>query len=135
MIEHVRMLRGFRRPLVWLAVWALMIIGVIVLSLMRGPPIPSVLTIGKLDHLIAYVALQATAVQLYTTRRAQMGAALAMVALGIAMELAQGYLTTYRDMSAYDACVDAVGVAIGLAIAWTPLSTILLRFDRRWPRD
>jgi len=112
-----------------------MIIGVIVLSLMRGPPIPSVLTIGKLDHLIAYVALQATAVQLYTTRRAQMGAALAMVALGIAMELAQGYLTTYRDMSAYDACVDAVGVAIGLAIAWTPLSTILLRFDRRWPRD
>jgi VanZ family protein len=111
-----------------------MILGVIVLSLMRGPPIPSVLTIGKVDHLIAYFALQAMAVELYATRRAQWGAAFAMVALGIGMELAQGYLTTYRDMSAYDAFIDAVGVALGFVLAWTPLATILLRIDLRWPR-
>jgi VanZ family protein len=126
-------LRGFVRPRLWLAVWGVMIIGVIVLSLMRGPPIPSVLTIGKADHLIAYFALQAMAVQLYANRRAQWGAALAMVALGIGMELAQGYLTTYRDMSAYDATVDAIGVALGFALAWTPLATIVLSVDQRWP--
>ncbi|HTD29472.1 MAG TPA: VanZ family protein [Xanthomonadaceae bacterium] len=127
-------LRGFRRPLLWLAMWASMIVGVIVLSLVRGPPIPAVLVIGKFDHFIAYFALQAVAVQLYATRRAQMGAALAMVALGIGMELAQGYLTTYRDMSAYDAFIDTVGVAIGFAIAWTPLDTLLLRIDLRLMR-
>jgi VanZ family protein len=118
----------------WFALWVLMIVAVIVLSLMPGPPIPLMLTIGKVDHLIAYLALTVFAVQLYATRRAQLVAALAMVALGIAMELAQGYLTTYRDMSAYDALVDTVGVAIGFATAWTPLATLLLRFDLRWQR-
>jgi len=134
MTDWMVSLRGFRRPRMWFALWVLMIVAVIVLSLMPGPPIPLMLTIGKVDHLIAYLALTVFAVQLYATRRAQLVAALAMVALGIAMELAQGYLTTYRDMSAYDALVDTVGVAIGFATAWTPLATLLLRFDLRWQR-
>ena len=127
-------MRPLRWPRVWLGVWALMILAVVVLSLMPKPPIPPTLTIGKLDHLIAYFALAAFAVQLYMRRRTQLSAAIALVLLGIALEFAQGYLTTYRHMAAYDALIDALGVALGTATAWTPLATILLRIERRFIR-
>ena len=123
-------MRPLRWPRVWLGAWALMILAVIVLSLIPKPPIPPTLTIGKLDHLIAYFALAAFAVQLYLRRRAQLGAAFALVFLGIALEFAQGYLTTYRHMAVYDALIDAFGVALGMATAWTPLATVLLRIER-----
>ena len=127
-------MRPLRWPRVWLGAWALMIVSVIVLSLMPKPPIPPTLTIGKLDHLIAYFALAAFAVQLYMRRRTQLSAAIALVLLGIALEFAQGYLTTYRHMAVYDALIDALGVALGTATAWTPLATILLRIERRFIR-
>jgi VanZ family protein len=129
-----RTLRSFHLTWLWLAVWGLMILGVIVLSLMRGPPIPELLVIGKIDHFIAYVALAAFAVQLFASRNAQSVAALAMVVLGILLELAQGYLTTYRDMSLYDACVDSVGVAAGLATSWMPLANLLQKMEGRFAR-
>ncbi len=124
-------LHPFRRPLLWLAVWALMIAAVIVLSLVPKPPIPQLLMQGKLDHLIAYVALAAFAVQLFEDRVVQTGAGLAMIALGIALELAQGYLTVTRHMATYDALVDSLGVALGLATTWTPLARTLFWVDRR----
>ena len=125
-------LRALRLPRLWLGVWALMIVGVIVLSLMRGPPIPELLTTGKFDHFIAYFSLTVMAVQLYATRDVQFTAALAMIALGILMELAQGYLTTYRDMSMYDAVVDTFGVAMGFAVSWTPMANLLPRIEARF---
>jgi VanZ family protein len=123
-------MRPLRWPRVWLGAWALMIVAVIVLSLIPKPPIPQPLVIGKLDHLIAYFALAAFAMQLYLRPRAQLVAAFAMVLLGIALELAQGYLTTYRHMAVYDALIDTLGVALGTALAWTPLAGILLRIER-----
>ena len=122
-------LREFHRPRIWLALWATMIVAVIVLSLMPKPPIPPSLTIGKLDHGIAYFALAAMAVQLYARPRAHIVAAFALVVLGIALELAQGYLTTWRTMSAYDAAIDALGVGLGLATAWTRQATRLQWLD------
>ncbi len=133
-MQQASALRAFRRPRLWLSLWAAMIGAVIVLSLMPKPPIPPTLMIGKLDHLVAYAALAAMAVQLYASRRAQSRAALAMIALGIALELAQGFLTDYRDMSAYDAMIDTLGVALGFATAWTPLATILESIDARLSR-
>jgi VanZ family protein len=125
-------LRAFSKPRIWVVLWVLMIVAVIVLSLMPKPPIPPTLMIGKLDHLIAYAALAAMAVQLYAARRTQLVAALALVALGVALELAQGYLTSYRHMAAYDALVDALGIALGLATTRTRLATALLRIDTRF---
>jgi hypothetical protein len=108
-----------------------MIFGVIVLSLMPGPPIPEPLTIGKFDHGFAYFCLTAMAVQLYAKRNDWLVAGGWLIALGIALELAQGYLTDDRDMSAYDGMIDAVGVAVGLATAWSPWTNILQRIDAR----
>jgi VanZ family protein len=98
---------------------------------MRGPPIPDLLTIGKFDHGFAYFCLAAMAVQLYAKRNDWLVAAAAMIALGIALEFAQGYLTTYRDMSAYDGMIDTVGAVIGLATGWTPFTNVLQRIDAR----
>lgn len=133
-MQQASALRAFRRPGVWLSLWASMIVAVIVLSLMPKPPIPPTLMIGKLDHLIAYAALAAMAVQLYATRRAQWRAGLALIGLGIALELAQGFLTSDRHMAVYDALVDALGVVLGLATAWTPSATWLQRSDGRLSR-
>jgi VanZ family protein len=126
--------RAFRHPSLWFSLWGAMIVAVIVLSLMHGPPIPDLLTIAKFDHFIAYVALAAFAVQLYADRPAQAIAAVAMVVLGIGLELAQGYLTTWRDMSLFDACVDIAGVAAGFATSWTPVATLLQKIEARFVR-
>ena len=134
MIDATSTLRAFSRPRLWLALWALTIVTVIVLSLMPKPPIPPTLVVGKLDHLIAYAVLAAIAVQLYAERCIQLGIALGLVGLGIALELAQGYLTSYRHMATYDAFVDMLGVAFGLATTCTPLARALLRIDARLPR-
>ncbi len=135
MAPDTPIMRAFQRPRLWLALGTLMIVAVIVLSLMPGPPIPQALTVGKLDHMVAYLALAAFAVQLYWATRTQLLVALALVGLGIALEFAQGYLTTYRDMSAYDALVDTIGVVLGIATARTPLATVLLRIDQGWARE
>lgn len=131
MSRNAATLRAFRKPRMWLMFWGLMIVAVVVLSLMPKPPIPPTLMVGKRDHLIAYAALAAMAVQLYQALRTQLGVALALVALGVVLELAQGYLTSYRHMAAYDALVDALGVALGLATTRTRLATVLLRIDGR----
>ncbi len=131
MADSASALRAFAWPRLWLSAWALMIVAVIVLSLMRGPPIPSVLAIGKFDHWLAYFVLEAMAVQLYARSRAQILAAVAMTALGIALEFAQGYLTTYRDMTFYDGVIDTVGVVCGLAIARTRFAGVLQKFDEK----
>ena len=130
-IDVLLSMRVFRRPKLWLSVWLLMIIAVIVLSLMSKPPIPRELMIGKLDHLIAYIALAAMAVQLFRDREIQVSAGLTMIALGIALELAQGYVVDGRVMSMYDVFVDAIGVCIGLATTWLPLAKAVQRLDMR----
>ena len=130
-MQQASALRAFRWPRTWLSLWASMIVAVIVLSLMPKPPIPPTLMIGKLDHLIAYATLAAMAVQLYATRRVQWRAGLALISLGIALELAQGFLTSYRHMAAYDALTDALGVVLGIATAWTPSAKWLQRIDAR----
>jgi len=134
MPSNLPTLRAFQRPRLWLALWALTIVAVIVLSMMPRPPIPQALVVGKIDHMIAYLVLATFAMQLFRARRTQLEMALVLVGLGIALELAQGYLTTYRDMSAYDALADTIGVALGTATAWTPLATLLLRIDQGWSR-
>ncbi|HEY2344642.1 MAG TPA: VanZ family protein [Xanthomonadaceae bacterium] len=125
------MLRSFRRPRWWTGAWIAMILGVIALSLMQGPPIPDWLVIAKFDHGFAYFCLATMAVQLYAGRFEWIASALLLGTLGIALEYAQGFLTDYRDMSAYDGAIDCVGVVIGLATARMPGVAWLQKLDAR----
>src|SRR3546814_12746123 len=55
--------------------------------------------------------------------------ALGLLALGIAIELAQYAFTSSRSMDPRDVLADALGVAAGFAVALTPLRDLLLRLD------
>jgi VanZ family protein len=126
-------LRAFARPRVWLGIWILGWCLAITLSLVRPPPIGlDVPDSDKLGHLLAYATLSAWAVMLFATRRGWVLAALALVALGIGMEFAQGALTDYRLRDPRDAVANTLGVLLGLGVAMTRMQGLLQALDRRW---
>ena len=107
----------------WIAV-------VIYLSLMPEPP-----SLGegpwsdKIGHSLAYTALMLWFAQLHRDRPKKLLVALGLVALGIAIEFAQEQ-TGYRQFEIADMFADALGVAIGLVLAETPLSRALRLVER-----
>jgi VanZ family protein len=114
----------------WIALWALAVMGVIVVCLIPPPPLPSLPENGdKAEHFIAYFLLSASAVQLFRRGRALLAVALALVAMGVCIEFAQGALTDTRSADPLDALANTIGVAIGLATAFTPLCDLLLRLQ------
>lgn len=124
-------LKPLRRPRLWLGLWCCAIALVVMFSLLPAPDLPGVPPGGdKLEHFLAYGLLAAGAVQLFATRGA-LRAGIGLIALGIALEIAQGLFTATRMMDAWDALANTLGVLAGLATAWTPWRDALLRMQRR----
>jgi VanZ family protein len=116
-------LREFRRPALWLGLWLFGWALCVALSLVHPPSLGVDLPDGdKIGHFLAYGLLAAWAVWLFPSRRWQVAAALGLVALGVAMEFAQGALTSDRMMDWRDAVADTIGIAVGA------------RLGVRWPR-
>jgi VanZ family protein len=126
-------LRAFARPRLWLAIW---IVGwglAIVLSLIPPPPLRlDVPESDKFGHLLAYFTLSAWAVMLFARPRAWWLAALALVALGVGMEWAQGSLTDTRLRDPRDAIANTLGVGLGLLVGLGRVRHALQALDRRW---
>jgi len=129
----VSALRPFRRPRLWLALWLAMVATVAALSLLPADDLPPIALphIDKLEHLLGYFALSAGAVMLFATRRAQAEAALGLIGLGVAIELAQAALTATRSADGFDALANTLGVLLGQRLAPTPLARLWLGVDRR----
>ncbi len=126
---HLRPLRYSRA---WLSVWAFGWLLCIVLSLIAPPDLPVTPPLSdKLGHLLAYGVLAAWAVQLFATRRALVLSLMALIALGIALEFAQGALTTTRLADPRDAFANTLGVLLGSALVFTPLRNTLANLERR----
>ena len=123
-------MRAFVYPRLWLGLWLCGWVLCIVLSLVPPPDLPGPAGSDKLGHFLAYFMLMAWAVCVFRTRRAHLLAALALVALGIAMEVAQASLTTLRLGDVRDAIANTLGVAVGLALTFTPLRFALERLER-----
>ena len=124
-------MRDFRRPRLWLGLWVFGWALCIALSLLPAVPLPGPQGSDKVGHFLAYFTLTAWAVALFRTRGAHLLAALSLVVLGVAMELAQATLTTVRLGDLRDALANTAGVALGLSLSFTPAATWLLRLDRR----
>jgi VanZ family protein len=125
-------LREFNRPGLWLGIWLFGWVLCIVLSLIHPPRIDLEVPDGdKIGHFLAYALLSAWAVLIFATRRSHWQAALSLVLLGIAMELAQGALTDDRMMDPMDALADAVGVLFGQLLSLGAAQTLLQRFESR----
>jgi VanZ family protein len=123
-------LKPLRRGPLWLGLWLGAIAAVVLACLLPGAELPAIRVSDKLEHALAFFALSAAAVQLFLRGRPLAIVALGLLALGGAIELAQALLTTSRHMEAADVLADAIGVAAGVALAWTPLRDVLLRIDR-----
>ena len=125
-------LKPLRRPRLWLGLWGCAIAVVVAASLLPAFLLPEVPAGGdKFEHFGGYFLLAAAAVQLFATWPHLLRAAIGLLLLGIGLEIAQGLLTTTRQMDVFDALSNSAGVAAGIAIALTPLRDALLRFDRR----
>lgn len=123
-------LRDFRYPRLWLGVWLFGWALCIALSLLHPPEFDiDVADSDKIGHFLAYATLSAWAVLIFARGRAHWLAALALVLLGIGMELAQGAFTSDRLMDARDAIANTLGVLFGQAIAATKLRVLLQRID------
>lgn len=124
-------LKPLRHPRFWLGLWCAAVVAVIVVCLIPPPPLDLPQNSDKLEHLLAYFMLSASAVQLFGSRRALCWAALGLVALGVGIEWAQGALTSTRMADPMDALANSCGVLIGMLTALTPLRDLLLRLQGR----
>lgn len=116
----------------WIGLWVLAVLGVVAVCLLPPPPLPPLPENGdKAEHLIAYFLLAASAVQLFRRGRALAAVGLALVAMGVCIEFAQGALTDTRSADPFDALANTLGVTVGLATAFTPLRDLLLRLQPR----
>jgi len=124
-------LRAFRRPRLWLLLWGLLIAGVIVGSLLPADELPVLRFAGfdKLEHAFGYGVLSAYAVMLFARRKTQAWAAVGLVVLGIAIEIAQAGWTSSRSGDPGDVLADLLGVLAGLSIASTTWARGLQRID------
>ena len=126
-------LRPFRRPALWLGAWLGMLLATVFVCLVPMPEIaPRVDNFDKIEHLAGYALLMAYAVMLFATRRALGMAAAGLLALGGLIEALQS-MTSWRSADAADLVANALGVALGMAVAATPLRASLLAVDRRLP--
>jgi VanZ family protein len=132
------LLREFRWPYRWLALWGLMLATVIATSLLPARDLPPTPFSGfdKVEHLLAYAVLSAYAVMLFPRVRTQALVAAGLIALGVGLEFAQATLTDSRQADSADALANALGALAGLLIGPTPLADGLLRLEaRRSARD
>ena len=97
---------------VWLAIGIGLIVVVIWLSLTPHPVEIPVEQGDKLGHFAAYGTLMFWFAQLDARQRTRLAYAIGFVALGVALEFAQG-LTDYRTFEVADMVANAIGVLLG----------------------
>lgn len=117
-------MRPLRWRTAWLCAWLALVAAVVVVSLLpaRGlPPMPFD-GIDKIEHLLAYAVMATGAVMLFASRGAHAVLALALVALGIGLEFAQGAMTESRLADGADAVANTLGVACGWWLGRTPVA-------------
>ena len=126
-------LREFRRPALWCALGAAMVLAVVGATLLPAHDLPPTPFSGfdKIEHFSAYAARSVYAGMLFARRRAQAVAAATLIALGVALEFAQAGLTQSRTGDVVDALANSLGALFGLLLAATPIAGWLQRLDRR----
>lgn len=112
----------------WLAIGWLLVVAVFVLSLIPKPPTLDVPDGDKIGHLLAYACLMFWFGQLYWQRKVRLRYALGFVLMGIVIEFLQAF-TPARSFELADMAADAIGVALGYALALTPLQLLLQRVE------
>lgn len=122
-------LRPLRHRRFWLGLWGGAAIAVTVLCLLPPPPVALPPNSDKFQHFLAYFLLSGSAVQLFAAPRALWVVTLALLGMGVGIEWAQGALTANRVADPLDVLANSVGIAAGMALAFTPLRNLLARLQ------
>jgi VanZ family protein len=91
---------------------------IVFLSLTPKPPDPGFEYGDKLGHLLAYTLLMFWFCFLYRTRYARLAYGAGWIALGVALEFAQG-ATGHRSCEVADMAANSLGVLLGWGISAT----------------
>ena len=116
----------------WLALGWLIIAAIVYLSLAPQPIEIKVQEGDKLGHFLAYGGLMVWWSQLYLSSTTRLKLGLAFVALGGAMELAQG-LTPNRYPEWLDLAADSIGVLLGWLLAPPRLPNLYSKLAAAFP--
>ena len=124
--------RPLRHARLWLALARSAVVATVVVSLLPMPDLGVRVEQGdKLGHLAWYFVLTLAYAQLVASRAALLVRAAGLLALGVAIELAQA-LTGWRTGDWRDLVANALGVAGGVALGLTPARDWLARVEARW---
>ncbi len=125
-----RAMRPLRWWPLWLAIGILLLAAVLAGSLAPDPDrLMPIHLWDKTQHAGAYAVLAIWFGWVYQ-RRYYVLVALGLVAYGVLIEFLQG-ASGYRMFDVSDMLADAIGVAIGLVIAATPMGHALVWLERR----
>jgi len=118
----------YRYRRIWLLSGWGMVAAIFVLSLI---PVEVDLSEGrdKLAHFAAYGSLSFWFGMIFGRRGLQLGIAVALAAVGVALEFLQG-LTDYRSFEIADMVANALGAGLGWCLVQTPLGSALTLAER-----
>jgi VanZ family protein len=105
-----------RHPWVWLGLGWLFIVCAVITSLVPGQKLPPMGVSDKLEHTLAYAMLTLWFTGVYP-RASYVRIGLGMLALGVAIEIAQGAMPFGRQTDVRDVIANSLGIALGLGVA------------------
>ena len=123
---------GARHARLWYALGALLILAVVIASLVPARELPRLHISDKIEHLLAYLSLAIWFGGLVPVRR-YLWLALALLALGGGIEIAQGLMGLGREADWRDFIAGACGVGLGLLLGLIGLRH-WVRWLEQWPR-
>ncbi|HVN98552.1 MAG TPA: hypothetical protein VMT49_00800 [Steroidobacteraceae bacterium] len=118
---------------VWYLLGAVLALVVIVSSLVPSEDLPRLQLSDKFEHLIAYAGLAVWFGGLLPPRR-YVALALALLALGGGIEIAQGLMGLGREADWRDFLADALGVGFGLSLGLAGLQ-YWASWLEQWPKQ
>jgi VanZ family protein len=122
---------GLRFSRTWFAVGVLIAIAIAVVSLMPPSKLPDLRVSDKFEHALSYFLLAFWFASVIV-RRDYLVLVLSLLAFGGAIELVQDWMKLGRQADVLDLAADAVGIALGVALAATPLGRWAQWLERGW---
>src|SRR3569623_3559744 len=123
-LSHLKLWRGIGR---------ILILAMLVVSVLPMPRGIGAVPLGdKIGHALAFCGLVLFYAQIYPLQRDSWRCVLGALAFGALIEVVQS-IVPYRSAEFLDLVADSVGALSGLALASTPLGTVLRRWDSRSP--
>jgi len=113
---------------IWLSIGYALLSMTAVLSLIPIPG-PDIGGGDKLVHFVTYALLSGWFSLIVKYSRTLWTVLFGLIAFGFLMEYLQGF-TSYRRQDIDDAIANSVGVMVGMAIHFSPLRGLLVKFDK-----